>query len=140
MSVTIEPSSELLFVCPGRRVELNCSVEPLQSVIQWSIWCKCSSDSSGTCRETCPCPMMSVVNTENEQHNGTLCASDEHNNSITYENSFSVVTDQNMLVPFSAVSIAVPMDFQQQRLCLECDSEMFRVDLQVPGKNCNNAI
>ncbi len=122
-------------------MELNCAVEPLQSIIQWSIWCKCSLDGTGTCREACPRMTMTTVNTFDEQHNDTLCASDEHSNSITYENSFSVVTDQNnnMLVPFSVLSIAVPVDFKQQRLCLECESEMFRVHLQVPGKNCNNA-
>ena len=137
MSVSIEPSSELLFVCPGRRVSLNCSVEPPRSAIQWRVWCECSADSSGSCRDTCSSLFPTIVNTGDRDLTGRVCASTGYDPAITYDNNFTVVRDQNndTLVPFSVLSITVPQEFQQQNntmLCLECSSQPF-VHLQVLG-------
>ena len=134
MLVTIEPSSDLLYVCPGRRsVSFNCSVEPLQSNIQWEIWCQCSADR---CRDTCTDPMTivpTIVSTGNTSQSGTVCAQSP---AITYKNNFTtVMQDGNTNVPFSVLSIAVSLDFQQQSttsLCLLCEDQVYR-HLQVLG-------
>ena len=125
-------------MCPGRRVSLNCSVEPARSVIQWRIWCQCSADRSGSCRDTCTPMMTTIVNTGDSFYHGNVCASAEYNPAITYTNNFTTVSDQNnnIFVPFSMLSIYVPLDFQQlgtTRLCLQCE-DSYR-NLQVLGEN-----
>ena len=125
-----------MFVCPGNRASLNCSVEPVGASLQWSILCECGTETSGSCRDTCtPVLATTIVNTDDEVPNGTLCGTSQ---AITYENSFTVIRNQksnDTMVPFSLLNVAVPLEFQQQnatRLCLECTSQSPRY-LQILG-------
>ncbi len=126
----------MFFVCPGRSVILNCSVEIPRSSIQWRIWCECSADSSGVCWKTCM--QAAIVNSDDGVQYGTVCSSStEHTSTaITYEHNFTAVRDHNndTLVPSSTLDVAFPLDVQQSstRLCLECNSQHHGY-LQVPG-------
>ena len=117
--------SEHLFVCPGRRVSLNCTVEPARASIQWIIYCQCSVDRSISCGETCNPMRMVITNTGDSFLNGTtMCTSAMNNSSITYEhNVTTIMSGNNVLVTSSVLTITIPQEYRQQSisaLCLDC--------------------
>ena len=124
-----EASEKDLFVCPGTRVNLNCSVENPGSSIQWSIWCDCGVERNELRRDqTCTlCGMpTTIVNTNDNFHHGNVC---QHSPAITYNNSFTTIIDQgDVFVSSSELGIAVPLGFQQQNttaLCINCEGQPF---------------
>lgn len=123
----------MIYVCPGSRANLNCIVDPPGSIIQWSIWCECGNGgSSGSCQGTCSSQRpTTILHTESEIFNGSLCSNAEDTPAITYQLSFTTIRDEQneTLVPSSDLAIAVPLDLTKQnntRLCFVCRSQSSR--------------
>lgn len=129
LSVFIDPSNDLLSVCPGKTATLTCTVDPPRSGIEWSVQCQCSASRNESCRSVCNSVFPTFVNTGDLIQQGRVCASTEH---ITYSNNFSMVTvGADQIVSYSALSINIPLEPYRERnsmvlLCLECEYLSYR--------------
>lgn len=112
-----------VFICPAiARTNLSCSTEVLVSSIQWSIWCECEDDRSGSCQDTCSSQRpTAILNTRSFIHSGRLCHNADSSN-ITYELSFTNFRDEGneASVPTSFLTVTFPQEQKATRLCLMC--------------------
>ena len=122
----------MLFVCPGKELSFNCSLESPLSSIYWRIWCQCGADRGLSCSETCMAPQ--TASTLDTFQHGNLCTTAEHSPAITYNLNFTTITDgSDVLVSSSILSLAVPLNFWQHTLCINCRNQDHTYYLQVLG-------